>query len=78
MTFVSIITPSMHELIIGEHFVNLKDLSFEQAEKILRFQKKNKEKKFGEIAVELGFLEPKKLNKFLDEPSDSVISCKKN
>lgn len=67
----------MHEL-IGEHFVNLKDLSFEQAEKILRFQKKNKEKKFGEIAVELGFLEPKKLNKFLDEPSDSVISCKKN
>ena len=62
----------MHEL-IGEHFVNLKDLSFEQAEKVLLVQKKNKKKKFGEIAVELGFLEPRKLDNYLDEPSNSVI-----
>ncbi len=62
----------MHEL-IGEHFVNLKDLSFEQAEKVLLVQIKNKKKKFGEIAVELGFLEPKKLDNYLDEPSNSVI-----
>ncbi len=62
----------MHEL-IGEHFVNLKDLSFEQAEKVFSVQKKNKKKKFGEIAVELGFLELKKLDKYLDKPSDSVI-----
>jgi len=62
----------MHKL-IGEHFVNLNDLSFEQAEEVLRIQKKNKKKKFGEIAVELGFLEPKKLDKYLDKPSDFVI-----
>lgn len=59
----------MHEL-IGEHFVNLKDLSFEQAEKILQVQKqkKNKKKKFGEIAIELGFLEPREVNDYLEEP----------
>lgn len=67
----------MHEL-IGEHFVNLKDLSFEQAEKVLRVQKTNKKKKFGEIAVELGFLEPKKLESYLDEPSNSFIISKNN
>lgn len=65
----------MHEL-IGEHFVNLKDLSFEQAERVHQVQKKNKKKKFGEIAVELGFLEPKKLESYLDEPSNSVITNK--
>ena len=65
----------MHEL-IGEHFVNLKDLSFEQAEKVLQVQKKNKKKKFGEIAVELGFLEPKKLDKYMNESSNSVIISK--
>lgn len=62
----------MHEL-IGEHFVNLNDLSFEQAEEVLRIQKKNRKKKFGVIAVELGFLEPKMLDEYLDKPSDSVI-----
>ena len=65
----------MHEL-IGEHFVNLKDLSFEQAEKVLSVQKKNKKKKFGEIAVELGFLELKNLDKYLEEPLDTVIVYK--
>ena len=62
----------MNEL-IGEHFVNLKDLSFEQAEKVLSVQKKNKKKKFGEIAVELGFLELKKLDEYLEEPADPSI-----
>ncbi len=60
----------MREL-IGEHFVNLKDLSFEQAEKILQVQKykKNRKKKFGEIAIELGFLEPGEVQEYLKEPS---------
>jgi len=60
----------MHEL-IGEHFVNLKDLSFEQAEKVLQVQKykKNRKKKFGEIAIELGFLEPGEVKEYLAEPS---------
>jgi len=42
---------------IGERLVKLDILSFEQAERILKIQKKNPKKKFGEIAVELGFIE---------------------
>ncbi len=47
-----------------EHFVSLKDLSFEQAEKILQVQKQKKfrRKKVWEIAVDLGFLDPKTVN----------------
>ena len=56
----------MKQELIGEHFVNLHDLSFEQAEKVLKIQKKNKKKKFGEIAIELGFLELKMLDEYLD------------
>ncbi len=59
----------MNKELIGEHFVNLHDLSFEQAEKVLKVQKKNKKKKFGEIAIELGFLEPKKIDEYLDNTS---------
>ncbi len=64
----------MNKELIGEHFVNLHDLSFEQAEKVLKVQKKNKKKKFGEIAIELGFLELKKLDEYLEEPFDTKIS----
>ena len=61
----------MNKELIGEHFVNLQDLSFEQAEKVLyvQKQKKNRKKKFGEIAIELGFLEHKKLDEYLDNPT---------
>ena len=60
----------MRELIV-EYFVNLKDLSFEQAEKILQVQnyKKNRKKKIGEIALELGFLEPGEVHEYIKEPS---------
>ena len=58
----------MKKELIGEHFVNLHDLSFEQAEEVLKIQKKNKKKKFGEIAIRLGFLAPKKLNEYLKDP----------
>jgi len=58
----------MNKELIGEHFVNLHDLSFEQAEKVLHVQKqkKNRKKKFGQIAIELGFLEQKKIVEYLD------------
>lgn len=46
----------MKEL-IGEQLIKLNILSFEQAEMILEYQRKNKTMKFGEIAVKLGFLE---------------------
>ena len=62
----------MNEL-IGEYFVNLKDLSFEQAEKVLRVQKKNKKKEIGEIAVELGFLEHEKPDKYIEVPLDPLV-----
>lgn len=55
----------MYEL-TGEHFVNLNDLSFEQAEEVLRVQKKNKKMKFYEIAIKLGFLKPKISDKYPD------------
>lgn len=51
---------------IDKHFVNLHDLSFEQAERVLKVQKKNKKKKFGEIAIELGFLEIQRIDDFHD------------
>ncbi len=38
--------------------VRLNLLSFEQAEEVYRIKKRHKHKKIGEIAVELGFLEP--------------------
>ena len=66
LTFASIIICDMKEL-IGEHFVNLQDLSFDQAEEVLRIQQKDRSRKFGEIAVELGYLEPRKLENFLEE-----------
>lgn len=67
----------MSKELIGEHFVNLHDLSFEQAEKVLQVQKqkKNRKKKFGQIAVELGFLETIKLDEYLDNSTlDKVNS----
>ncbi len=42
---------------IGEYFVRLDLLSLEQAEEILRVQEtKEPRKKFGEIALELGYI----------------------
>ena len=42
---------------IGEQLVRLELLSFEQAEEILRIQESSKKpRKFGEIALELGYI----------------------
>ncbi len=42
---------------IGEQLVRLELLSFEQAEEILRIQESSKTpRKFGEIALELGYI----------------------
>jgi hypothetical protein len=40
-------------------------LSFEQAEEILLIQQSSPEKKFGEIAMELGYVAPEDLEDFL-------------
>lgn len=45
----------MHEK-IGQYLIRLELLSFEQAEEILSIQMSNPEKKFGEIAIDLGYI----------------------
>ena len=42
---------------IGEKMIQLELLSFEQAEIILNFQKKKPKMKFGDIAIQLGFID---------------------
>lgn len=41
---------------IGEYFMRLDLLSFEQAEEILKAQRKNPARKFGQIALDLGYI----------------------
>ncbi|ADK81424.1 hypothetical protein [Sediminispirochaeta smaragdinae] len=41
---------------IGDYFVRLELLSFEQAEQVLAVQQEQPNRRFGEIAVELGFI----------------------
>lgn len=52
---------------IGERLIRLDLLSFEQAEMILQYQQENPQKKFGDIAVELGFLEEEQINQYQNE-----------
>ena len=50
---------------IGQYFVRLDILSFEQAEQVLKKQQSMPFKKFGEIAIELGYITPEDLKDFL-------------
>jgi len=52
---------------IGEQYIRLDLLSFEQAEMVLRYQKNHKDMKFGDIAVHLGFLDKEQIGKILKE-----------
>ena len=52
---------------IGEYFVSLNILSFEQAEKILKVQNEYPNKKFGEIAVQLGYLDQRDVEEYLGQ-----------
>ncbi|MCK5153568.1 MAG: hypothetical protein KAQ93_04355 [Spirochaetales bacterium] len=54
---------------IGEYFVSLNILSFEQAEKILEIQKDHPNKKFGEIAVQLSYLDHNEVEDYLGKIS---------
>ncbi|MBI9107650.1 MAG: hypothetical protein JEZ04_12960 [Spirochaetales bacterium] len=49
----------------GQYFIRLDILSFEQAEEILIIQQSSPEKKFGEIAMELGYISLEDLDDFL-------------
>ncbi len=50
---------------IGQYLINLDILSFEQAEEILLIQQENSQKKFGEIAIELGYITHEDLEEFI-------------
>lgn len=50
---------------IGEYFIGLNILSFEQAEEILRVQRESPTRKFGEIAIQLGYLNQRDVDKYL-------------
>lgn len=52
---------------IGEYFVRLKILSFDQAENILEIQKEHPNQKFGEIAVQFGFLQQSDVEEYLGQ-----------
>lgn len=53
---------------IGEHLTSLELLSFEQAEEILRVQSKMESlKKFGEIALELGYISEEDLEDAIED-----------
>lgn len=51
----------------GQYFIRLELLSFEQAEEILKIQQSVPESKFGEIAMELGYITPEDLEDFLKQ-----------
>ncbi|MBB6481588.1 hypothetical protein [Spirochaeta isovalerica] len=52
---------------IGEQYIRLDLLSFEQAEMVLNYQKDHKEMKFGDIAVYLGFLDKDQIGNSIKE-----------
>lgn len=49
---------------IGEHFIGLNLLSLEQCEEVLKIQTDDPKKKFGEIAISLGFLEEADISEY--------------
>ena len=50
---------------IGQYFIRLELLSFEQAEHVLKEQSNNKNKKFGEIALELGYITNEDIREYI-------------
>ena len=52
----------------GEHLIRLELLSFEQAEEILKIQKTSSgDKRFGEIAIDLGYISEDDLENIINE-----------
>ncbi len=50
---------------IGQYLIRLDLLSFEQAEKVLNIQVEQSHKRFGEIAMELGYITDEDLEDFI-------------
>lgn len=52
---------------IGEYFVGMQMLSLEHIEKIMEYQSEHPRHKFGEIAIELGYLEQRDVDEYLNK-----------
>jgi hypothetical protein len=50
---------------IGQYLVRLDYLSFEQAEEVVRIQQESPGRKFGDIAVELGYIDREILEEYI-------------
>lgn len=52
-------------MVIGEFLVSINAISAEQCREVLNIQKKEPEKLFGEIAIELGYINDDAIDKYL-------------
>ncbi|QEN05949.1 hypothetical protein EW093_15015 [Thiospirochaeta perfilievii] len=57
---------------IGQYLVRLDLLSFDQAEEILKIQEEQPNKKFGEIAIELGYITHDDIEYFLEKTPSRI------
>ncbi|MGA2481095.1 MAG: hypothetical protein ABSG63_20315 [Spirochaetia bacterium] len=53
---------------IGEFLVQIKAMTNEQVGEVLRLQKSGDARMFGEIAIELGYIDDEAIKKYLDRP----------
>jgi hypothetical protein len=53
---------------IGEFLVQIRAMTIEQVGEVLRLQGKGDARMFGEIAIELGYIDDGAIRKYLDRP----------
>ncbi|MBN2618120.1 MAG: hypothetical protein JXR64_07380 [Spirochaetales bacterium] len=59
---------------IGQYFVRLSLLSFEQAEEVLKIQELNPNKRFGEIALELDYITKDDLQEYIEDSEKDLVN----
>jgi len=52
-------------MVIGEFLVSINAITQEQCQEVLEAQKKDPERLFGEIAIELGYINDEAIDKYL-------------
>ena len=57
---------------IGQYLIRLELLSFEQAEHVLQIQLEEPDKKFGEIALELGYITSEDIDEYINMVESKV------
>jgi hypothetical protein len=60
------------EELIGDGLVRIRAMTAEQVRRVLAVQKAGDDRRFGEIAIDLGFIDDKAIRRYLDsKPSAS-------